>query len=306
MLEVGAAAPAMQADIVGSLNCLSIDVEEYFHCEAFADVIGRSQWGQLERRAAPCIERIRDLLSRHAQKATFFVLGWTVEYLAPLLRELVTDGHEIACHGDAHQHLARLDPAGLREDLKRARGRIEDRVGVCPRGYRAPTFSVTRQTAWALDIIAAAGFEYDTSVFPIRHDRYGVPDAPTSPFWAVAPSGARVLEFPPLTLDGGLVRFPMGGGGYLRLLPGAWMRQAVRQRVQRGAPVMLYVHPWELDPDQPTPKVGALARWRHRVNLRTTEEKLDRLLREFEFDTAYNVVRQVARQRELVEFRLAP
>jgi polysaccharide deacetylase family protein (PEP-CTERM system associated) len=288
------------------MNCLSVDVEEFFQAEVFARVISRAQWSQWERRAAPCLERIGELLARYQSQATFFVLGWTVRYLAPLLRQLAAAGHEIACHGDGHEHLSRLSPAALREDLHRARGVLEDQLGICPRGYRAPTFSVTRDTAWALDVIHAAGFEYDASIFPVRHDRYGVPDAPVTPFWVVAPSGARLLEFPPLTLRYGRVSVPVGGGGYLRLLPGSVLRSAVRYRMRRGEPAMIYVHPWELDPGQPGPRVSFASRWRHRVNLHTTQAKLTRLLQAFRFDRADRVLEQARSRADLPVFNLRP
>ena len=287
-----------------SLNCLSIDVEEYFHAEVFARTVPPIDWPRCECRAAPRLERIAELLDRHHSRATFFVLGWTIRYLAPLLRDIVAAGHEIACHGDEHNHLARMTPQELREDLRRARGRIEDALGVRPRGYRAPTFSIMRSTAWALDEVIDAGFAYDASIFPIRHDRYGMPDAPTEPFVAVAPSGRSIPEFPPLTLDCGFARVPVGGGGYLRLLPGWVLRGCIAGRQRANAPTMVYLHPWELDPGQPVIPIGALAQWRHRVNLATTETKLVRLLRSFGFDTAHQILSHVSRAGELPVFRL--
>ncbi len=286
------------------LNCLSIDVEEYYQCEVFAGCVGRAQWPSMERRAAPCLERLAALLARYGRRATLFVLGWNVPELAPLLRQLVQQGHEIACHGDGHEHLARSNPQKLRDDLRAARARIEDTVGVSPRGYRAPTFSVTRATAWALDVIVQEGFTYDASIFPIHHDRYGVPEAPDGPFWAITPAGARILEFPPLTAGGRFLRVPVGGGGYLRLLPGAVVRRCLAARQRRGAPAMIYVHPWELDPDQPRLPIGRLAQWRHRVNLRTVEDKLERLLREFHFEPAATVLAHVQAHMHVPVFDL--
>ena len=279
-MEIACEAPVV-SDSPATLNCLSIDVEEYFQCEVFAGCVARADWEQMQRRCEPGLERLAELLSEHRSRATFFVLGWTVEHLTPLLRELLRQGHEIACHGDGHEHLARLGPAALRDDLRRARGRIEDALGISPRGYRAPTFSVTRATAWALDVIIEQGFEYDSSIFPIHHDRYGVPDAPTDPFWAVGPSRARILEFPPLTMDLHVARLPVGGGGYLRLLPGGVLRRCIAARQHRGRSAMVYVHPWELDVQQPRMPVGFLSQWRHRVNLHTTAGKLEALMRVF-------------------------
>ncbi|MFH1746380.1 MAG: XrtA system polysaccharide deacetylase [Planctomycetota bacterium] len=287
------------------LNCLSVDVEEFFQCEAFAQVINIGQWSEYERRARPFIERIAELLDQHKSRATFFVLGWTVPYLAHLLRQLAAAGHEIACHGENHQHLSRMTPRRLRTDLEQSRQRIEDAVGTSPRGYRAPTFSITNETAWALDVIIEAGFEYDASIYPIRHDRYGIPGAPVTPFWAVAPSGTRILEFPPLTLDWGLLRVPLGGGGYLRLLPVNVLRRAIARRQKQRAATMLYVHPWELDPDQPRQPIGPLATWRHRVNLHKTGSKLERLLTWFHFDTAQAVLDRIQPLHELPIYELA-
>lgn len=296
---------AADAGSAHGLKCLSIDVEEYFQCEAFAARVDPRDWPGFQRRAEPCLEQLGALLDRYDSRATLFVLGWMVPHLAPLLRELIRRGHELACHGDAHEHLSRLNAQQLREDLHRARGRIEDALGVCPRGYRAPTFSITRDTAWAFDVVIAAGFQYDASIFPIHHDRYGVPDAPLTPFWAVAPSGARILEFPPLAIRCGGIRLPVGGGGYLRLLPGAFVRRCVAARARHGAPVMIYLHPWELDPDQPRLPAGWLAQWRHRVNLRTTAAKVERLLQAFRFDTATAVLQRVGLGRDLPVFELA-
>ncbi|MFQ5805271.1 MAG: XrtA system polysaccharide deacetylase [Phycisphaerae bacterium] len=287
------------------LNCMSVDVEEYFHAEAFQGCLSPADWPRLQRRAEPFVERIAELLEEYNSRATFFVLGMMVAQVAPLLRRLAERGHEIACHGNGHQHLARLTPQELRDDLRTARRRIEDAVGVRPLGYRAPTFSVTSATAWALDVIIADGFEYDASIFPIRHDRYGVPAAPLEPFWAVAPSGARILEFPPLTLGWRLVRVPVGGGGYLRLVPAGILKRCVAARQRRGKPAMIYVHPWELDADQPRLPVGPLAQWRHRANLHKTASKLTHLLNAHRFDTAQNILRHVRASDELPTFTVA-
>jgi polysaccharide deacetylase family protein (PEP-CTERM system associated) len=286
-------APGQAPAEPATLNCLSVDVEEYFHAEVFHGCLSPTDWPRMERRAAPFVERIARLLEEHGSRATFFVLGVTVDHLTHLLRWLAGRGHEIACHGDGHQHLARLTPQQLRDDLRTARRRIEDAVGVRPRGYRAPTFSITRTTAWALDVVIAEGFEYDASVFPIRHDRYGVPDAPREPFWAVAPSGARILEFPPLTLGRRPLHVPVGGGGYLRLLPAGLVDRCIAAQERRSKPAMIYVHPWELDAEQPRLPVGRWSEWRHRVNLHRTESKLVHLLQRHRFDTAQNVLRRV-------------
>jgi len=279
-------------------------VEEYFHCEAFAGHVAPSDWGRMERRARPCLEWLGQQLAATGNRATFFVLADTLDDLGGLLRDLARDGHEIACHGATHQHLARLTAAALRVDLRRSLDRIADRVGVRPRGYRAPTFSLTPATAWALDVLVEAGFDYDASVFPIHHDRYGVPDAPTEPFRIVSPSGAMLVEFPPLTVRLGPLRLPFGGGGYFRLWPYGVFRRVLAGRVATAEPAMLYFHPWELDPDQPRLPAGWLATRRHRLNLRRTRPRLARLLREFRFDTAAAVLARVTAAGTLPTYRL--
>lgn len=297
-----AAAPPVA--VPATLNCFSVDVEEYFHAEVFAPHVPRSQWAVLPRRAAPFVERLADLLEFNHSRGTFFILGDTLPQLAGLIRNLARAGHEIACHGQGHVHIARLASDALREDLRRARGALGDLLGTAPRGYRAPTFSVTPRTAWALDVIAEAGFEYDASVFPVRHDRYGVPKAPRVPFWARTPGGRRVLEFPPLTTALGPWRLPVGGGGYLRLLPGAVLRHCLNAAQRAGDASMLYVHPWELDEQQPELACSRVGRWRHRVNLHTTGDKLARLMATFSFDTAAAVLARVQALKTLPEYRI--
>lgn len=270
-----------------TLNCFSVDVEEYFHCEAFTRSVARSDWPALERRALPFVERIAAHLHETGNRATFFVLGWMVDAAGPLLRQLHAAGHEIACHGDNHEHLSRMTPDSFRDDVRRARGRLADCIGARVDGYRAPTFSITRRTAWAVDVLAREGFSYDSSIYPIHHDRYGVPDAPCDPFWLNGAGG--LLELPPLTLDWGIARIPVGGGGYLRLLPVSMIRAAIAARRREGRVAMLYVHPWELDEHQPRLPASTITQWRHRVNLATTEEKITRLLTEFRFTTARSV-----------------
>lgn len=274
---------------MAGLSCFSVDVEEYFHAEVFARSVPREAWTGMERRAAEPLEWLGEMLESTGNRATFFVLGWTIPYLKRQLRELLAAGHEIACHGQNHAHLARMTPSTLRADLCESKARIEDAIGAAVRGYRAPTFSVTHATSWALDEIIDAGFTYDSSIFPIRHDRYGIPDAPIDPFLAVAPSGRELLELPPLTLSWGPLRAPLGGGGYLRLVPAAWIRRAVQHRAARGRATMLYVHPWELDPQQPLLPARALATWRHRVQLGRTREKLRHILETGRFIPAREV-----------------
>lgn len=302
----GAASARRQGLVSGedTLLAFSVDVEEYFQCEAFAGAIHPDAWGRYETRAEPFVERIAELLAATGNRATFFVLGWMVKRLGGLLRALAAQGHEIASHGQGHQHLRRMTPSALREDLRAARCALEDTVGVRAAGYRAPTFSVTRETAWALDVIAEAGFSYDSSIFPIRHDRYGVPDAPAGPFCVISPDGQELVEFPPLTRRVGRWRLPVGGGGYFRLLPLWVLGGALRQAERFREAALVYVHPWELDAEQPRLPAGRLATWRHRVNLSQTDAKLERLLTSHRFTTVASVLTRLRDQEVLPRFAL--
>ncbi len=260
---------------------LSFDVEEYFHVEAAA--LLPAQWGEYPSRLAPAMEQILQLLREHQAGATFFVLGWVARRYGPLVRAISQAGHEIASHGDMHAMLHRLGPKRFREDLLASRAVLEDVTGRPVVGYRAPTFSITHETAWAIDVLAENGFVYDSSIFPIRHDRYGVPEAPTVMHHAIGPRGGRVIEIPPLCLSLPGANLPVGGGGYLRLLPVAPVAWALRRCQNHGSSGLLYVHPWELDPGQPELPMGRMSRWRHRVNLHTTAGKLRRLMGAFRF-----------------------
>ncbi len=265
------------------VHLLSFDVEEYFQAEAAAAGVPRDRWSSLERRLDRPADTILEMLETRGLKATFFLLGWVAQHEPHVVRRIAAAGHEIASHGTDHRMLHRLTPEAFRGDLEDSRRRLEDLAGRAVVGYRAPTFSVTRTTAWALDVLAEAGFRYDSSVFPVRHDRYGVPDAPSRPHRAVGPAGGRILEIPPLTLRILGRNWPVGGGGYLRLLPLGAVATALRAAGRRGYPGMLYLHPWELDPDQPVLPMSRLSRWRHRVNLAKTGDKLRRLLERFRF-----------------------
>ena len=262
----------------------TVDVEEYFQVEAFASTVSPDSWPTLPSRVEIGTRRVLDLLERHATHATFFVVGWVAERQKALVREIVERGHEIACHGYWHRAIYRMAPDEFREDLRRARTAIESAAGVAVRGYRAPTWSVTAKTLWALEILADEGFAYDSSVFPIRHDLYGIPGAPRAPHEHTLASGRRLPEFPPTTVRVAGMTLPAAGGGYLRLLPLAYSRWALRRvRQNDAAPGMVYVHPWELDPEQPRMAAPALSRLRHYTNLDKTEERLDALLREHRF-----------------------
>ncbi len=271
-------------DSTGVPHILTFDVEEYFQVEAAADGGTRpEQWDSFEKRLAPCVERILRLLSDHGASATFFVLGWVARHERDVVRMIAKAGHEIASHGMYHGMLGNLTPEQFRCELLDSRGLLEDISGNPVVGFRAPTFSITHKTAWAIDVLAEAGYKYDSSVFPIRHDRYGVPDAPRFAHRAVGPGGGEILEIPPLTLRAMGMNWPVGGGGYLRLLPVWFVVKALKKAEKSKHAGMIYLHPWELDPDQPVLPMSRLARWRHRVNLERTEQKLQRMMRDFKF-----------------------
>lgn len=259
-------------------HVLSFDVEEYFQVEAAAASVHPRTWKQFQPRVEQAVDRILEILADGGASATFFILGWVARRHASLVTRIANAGHEVASHGMSHQMLTRLTCRQFATELANSRKLLEDLSGQAVLGYRAPTFSITRGTAWAIDSLVDAGFQYDSSVFPIHHDRYGVPDAPRWAHWAVGPAGRRILEIPPLTLRLMGMNLPVGGGGYLRLLPIRIVSRALNAASRLGKSGVIYMHPWELDPDQPVLPMTRLGRWRHRVNLRRTAEKLRWLL----------------------------
>lgn len=265
------------------VNALSFDVEDYFHVSAFERVVRRERWQNYESRVERNTERLLSILDGAGARATFFVLGWVAEQVPALIRKIAAAGHEIASHGYGHELLYRLRPANFRADLDRARSLLEDITGTPLSGYRAPSFSITSRSLWALDILIEAGYRYDASVFPIRRDRYGLPSAPRHPYRVSCEAGS-ILEIPGSTLRVGGVNLPIGGGGYFRLMPYAWSRWAITTlNRSEGRPAIFYLHPWEIDPDQPRIPASLLSRYRHYVGLHRTEARLERLLAEFRF-----------------------
>jgi polysaccharide deacetylase family protein (PEP-CTERM system associated) len=266
------------------LNALSVDVEDYFQVSAFSATIHPSSWGSYECRAERNTLALLELLDRHQTTATFFVLGWIAERFPDLVREIHRRGHEVASHGRDHQTLDCLNPRSFRSEVREQKVLLEDLVQAPVLGYRAPSFSITRRTTWALQALLDEGYQYDSSVFPVYHDRYGIPDAPRFPH-DIALNGGVLREFPPSTLAVlGLPNLPIGGGGYLRMYPFWLTRWGLRRinRVERQ-PVMVYLHPWEVDPDQPRIPASRLSQWRHYINLHATARRLECLLREFRF-----------------------
>lgn len=273
-------------------NALTIDVEDYYHVSGFERGIPRSAWDDYPSRVVDNTQRLLDRLERHSVRATFFVLGWVAERFPELVRRIDRAGHELASHSFWHRLVYELTPDEFRADLRRSRAAIEQAAGRSVTAYRAPSFSITRRSLWALDVLAEEGFVVDSSVFPVRHDRYGIPDAPREPHAIETPSGT-IWEFPMSAVRWGGVNWPVSGGGYFRLYPYAATLRAVRSVNAQGRPLVFYLHPWEIDPEQPRLRVaGWLSRRRHYVNLHTTDAKLERLLSDFEFGALDELARE--------------
>jgi len=285
-------------------HLLSFDVEEYFQVESASAGVPSDQWDRYPKRLGPAVDCILELLAERGITATFFILGWVARHERDLVRRIAEAGHEIASHGTNHDMIGRLTPDAFRQDLIASRKLLEDISGEQVLGYRAPTFSITRETAWALDVLCESGFVYDSSVFPIRHDRYGVPDGPRFAHRAVGPGGGSILEIPPLTMRLLKSNLPVGGGGYLRLFPVRLVGRSLRAAERAGQSGMLYLHPWELDPDQPVLPMSRVNRWRHRAGLRRTERKLRWLLERFDF-TSVRQLLQTLSSSALEEFHYA-
>lgn len=272
-------------------NAFTIDVEDYYHVSALAPAIPRDTWAQRESRVAASTERLLSMLDEHRVKGTFFVLGWVADHVPGLVKRIASLGHEVACHGYSHQLIYRQTPEVFAEETRRAKHLLEDLTGQPVIGYRAASFSITPRSRWALDTLIELGFAYDSSIFPVRHDRYGMPGAAREPGLVQAPSGAQIVEFPMSTASFGSMRIPVSGGGYFRLLPYWFTRRGLRSINEReGNPFTFYLHPWEIDADQPRVKVNLLSRFRHYTNLGKCEARLRRLLGEFRFTTMAKVL----------------
>ena len=274
-------------------NALTFDVEDYFHVEAATRLVSHEDWSSFPSRVEANTRRLLDLLDARGVVATFFVLGWIADRQPSLVREIGERGHEVGCHSYRHQLVYSMAQADFREDVRRAKRTIEDALGAAIHGYRAPTFSLVRKSWWAFDILAEEGFEYDSSVFPIHHNRYGVPDAPRFPHQIQLRGGGGIFEFPMTTFAVAGQRLPFCGGGYFRMAPYTLIQAGLRRINDRERePAIIYLHPWELDPGQPRLPLARFDRFRHYVNLESTLGKLERLLEDFAFGTARDVLRQ--------------
>ncbi len=266
----------------GARNALSCDVEDYFQVAAFDGVVKRSTWDSQVGRVARNAHAVLDLFARAGVKGTFFTLGWVAERHPELVQRMVAEGHEVASHGYDHAKVTTLTPDQFRADVRRTKALLEDMAGVAIKGYRAPSYSIGRDTLWALEVLQEEGHTYSSSIYPIQHDHYGMPEAPRFAF-RTRPGG--LLELPVTTVKVAGRQLPCGGGGYFRLLPYGWSRWALRRvnsQDQRSG--IFYFHPWEIDPDQPRIANASLkSRLRHYVNLSSMEQRLERLLRDFQW-----------------------
>lgn len=272
------------------VNAMSIDVEDYFHVSVFDGIVPRSRWERMESRVCANTERLLAIFEEFGVRSTFFILGWVAERHPALVRDIAARGHEIASHGYAHRLIYDQTPEAFRRDVRHAKRLLEDASGRRVVGYRAPSYSVTSRSLWALDILLEEGYEYDSSIFPIRHDRYGIPVSERKPYRIDRAVGSLV-EVPGSTTRLGPLNLPVAGGGYFRLLPYWWTRWGI-SRVNRleKRPAVFYLHPWEIDPDQPRLQAGRLGHFRHYRNLEHTETRLRRLLTDFSFDAVETVV----------------
>jgi polysaccharide deacetylase family protein (PEP-CTERM system associated) len=268
-------------------NALTVDVEDYFHVAALASSIPRDTWTSRESRVVGNTHKLLSLFEQFEVRGTFFVLGWVAERYPELIRDIAADGHEIACHGFSHRLVYEQSPEEFREETLRSKNLLEDIIGSRVLGYRAASYSVVRESLWALDILVELGFTYDSSIFPVHHDRYGIPDAERAPHRLSTPGGKMIVEWPLATASILGLRLPVAGGGYFRLLPywlSHWGLASINRRELR--PFIFYLHPWEIDPAQPRVAASLLSRFRHYTNLEKCEERLRRLLGEFRFGTA--------------------
>ena len=273
------------------INALTVDVEEHFQVSAFETVVSREDWDRFDSRVEANTTRLLDLFDETGVRATFFVLGWVGQRHRALVRRIAERGHEVASHGMSHRLVYEQTREAFRAETVDSKKLLEDASGTAVEGYRAASFSIGYRNLWALDVLAEAGFRYDSSLFPVVHDRYGVPGAPRRIHRVETPSGAVLIEIPPSTVALGGWTLPVAGGGYLRLYP-RWLTSwaIARLNERERMPANLYVHPWEVDPGQPRMHGPAISRFRHYVNLASTAPKLRELTRAFRFGTMREVI----------------
>lgn len=276
------------------LNAFTIDLEEYFQVSKFEGIIPRENWEQMPSRVRSNTIRILELLSEYQCKATFFTVGWVAEKYPDLIREIANEGHEIASHSYWHRRVSDLTPDEFQRDIHRCKAVLEDASGKAVEAFRAPTYSIIKSSQWAWDVLLAEGFKVDSSVFPIRHHRYGNHDLERFPHKIYRENGA-LIEFPLSTVRFGGSNFPIIAGGYLRFLPYSVTKYGIqRLNAVDKKPAVIAFHPWELDPHHPMPKVSALKRIRHKINIDSTEIKLRQALTDFRFGSLQAVLSQIS------------
>ncbi len=275
-------------------NALTVDVEDYFHVAALAPSVHRDSWISRESRVVGNTQKLLAIFEEFDVRGTFFVLGWVAERYPQLVRDIAAHGHEIACHGYSHRLVYEQSPQEFYQETHRAKNLLQEITGSAVLGYRAASYSIVRESLWALDILVELGFVYDSSIFPVRHDRYGIHDAERAPHRMATPTGKYIVEWPLATARILGFRLPVAGGGYFRLFPyglSRWGLASINRRELR--PFVFYLHPWEIDPAQPRVSASWLSRFRHYTNLGKCEERLRRLLAEFRFSTARDGLTQL-------------
>ncbi len=263
-------------------NYLTIDVEDYYQVSAFENIVGYGKWDKHNSRVVANTRNVLDILERKGVKATFFVLGWVAEKFPRLIKDIQLKGHEIGCHSYCHRLIYDLSPEEFRDDTKRAKDIIEQVTGTIVKGYRAPSYSITKKSLWAVDILQDLGFIYDSSIFPVPHDRYGIPDAPRFRYQL---PGSTIVEYPLSTFLLNGLKIPVAGGGYFRLFPYFLTKLLLEKiNVKEQQPFVFYMHPWEIDPEQPRMKgAGMLSKFRHYNNLDKMAGRFEMLLDNFSF-----------------------
>jgi polysaccharide deacetylase family protein (PEP-CTERM system associated) len=278
----------------------TVDVEEYFQVNAFEDIVSRDAWPSFPSRIALNVDRVLDVLTRFGVRGTFFTLGWVAKRHPRVVTRIAAAGHEVASHGWWHRKVGSLSVGEFREDVRSTKALLEDITGTAVMGYRAPSFSITPGREWAFDVLIEEGYAYDSSIFPVKRTDYGYPEATPIAHVIERPAG-RICEFPLATVLWNGVRIPAAGGGYLRHFPYNIIQRAFREHSEEGQPAVFYIHPWELDADQPRLPVPLLTKVRHYGGLRSTGERLERLLGEFRFTSlAEGMVRRAENPPPLV------
>lgn len=276
-----------------AVHSLSFDVEEHFQVAAFWSSARRRDWDTSESRVEANVDKILALLACQGIRVTFFVLGWVAQKHRHLVKTIASQGHEIASHGFGHELITSQTPSLFREDVRKSKCLLEEVIGRQVNGYRAPSFSITAATKWALPILVEEGYVYDSSIFPIQHDRYGMPGA--NPWCHLLGTESGPLwEVPPSTLKVGPIRVPVAGGGYFRLYPYPLLSRLLMRVASQGHPLVMYLHPWELDPGQPRMQGSLLSNFRHYVNLDKTEIRLQQLIRDFHFSSIRGAFKEIA------------